>query len=150
VLNAAARLVFQARKYDHITPLLRELHWLSVRERIDFRLAVIAYRCLHGTAPAYLANELHRVSDCEPRRRLRSASTAALLIPPTRLKTIGDRAFPIAASRVWNDLPPFVTSAPSLPVFRKRLKTALFNRSSGAERQWPIISTLNTNCTLTV
>jgi hypothetical protein len=52
VLNAAARLIFGARKFDHVTPLLRDLHWLRVPERLDFRLAVLVYRCLHGTAPA--------------------------------------------------------------------------------------------------
>jgi len=50
VLNAAARLVFSARKSEHITPLLRELHWLRVPERIKFRLCVLGFRCIHGTA----------------------------------------------------------------------------------------------------
>ena len=55
VFNAAARLVFYARKSEHITPLLRELHWLKVPERIQFQSCVLAYRCLIGTAPSYLA-----------------------------------------------------------------------------------------------
>jgi len=50
VLNAATRLIFTARKTDHITPLLRDLHWLRVPERVKFKLCVLAYRCLHGTA----------------------------------------------------------------------------------------------------
>jgi len=53
VLNAAARLVFSDRRSERITPLLRELHWLRVPERVTFRLCVLVYRCLHGTAPAY-------------------------------------------------------------------------------------------------
>ena len=77
VLNATARLICGARKYDHVTPLLRELHWLRARERINFRLAVLAFRCLHGLAPPYLATELKRVAAVESRRRLRSADTAA-------------------------------------------------------------------------
>ena len=133
MLNAAARVIYAARKFDHVTPLLRELHWLRVPERMDFRLAVIAYRCLHGTAPAYLSSELRRVADCESRQRLRSAATAALIVPPTQHSTIGDRAFPVAASRVWNSLPSSVQSAMSLPTFRQLLKTALFARSYGAE-----------------
>jgi len=56
VLNAAARLVFSARKYDHITPLLRELHWLSYPERIAYRVAVLAFRCQHSLAPSYLSD----------------------------------------------------------------------------------------------
>ena len=56
VLNAAARLVYSARKSEHITPLLRKLHWLRVPERIKFRLCVLAFRCLRGTVPRYLAD----------------------------------------------------------------------------------------------
>jgi hypothetical protein len=129
VLNAAARLVYGSRKYDHVTPLLRDLHWLRVPERIAFRLAVLVYRCQHGIAPPYLADELHRVADVGPRQRLRSAATTALVVPNTAHSTIGDRSFPVAAARVWNSLPQLVTSSPSLTVFRRRLKTELFTRS---------------------
>ena len=129
VLNAAARLVLSARKYDHVTPLLRELHWLRVPERISFKLAVLVYRCLHGQAPRYLADELRPLADIPSRRRLRSASSSALAVPLTRHRTIGDRAFPVVAARTWNGLPPEVTTAPSLAVFRRRLKTELFERS---------------------
>ena len=58
VLNAAARLVYNSRKYDRITPLLRNLHWLRVPERIQFRLAVLVFRCRNQTAPEYLARDL--------------------------------------------------------------------------------------------
>jgi len=73
VINAAARVVCSARKYKHITPLLHDLHWLPVRERIEFKLAVLVFRCLHGTAPPYLANELCRV-DCGGHRRKKTAA----------------------------------------------------------------------------
>jgi len=129
VLNAAARLVCSARKYDHVTPLLRELHWLRAPERIAYRLAVLVFRCQHGLAPAYLSTELQRVSDVDSRRRLRSASTTALVVPRTKHSTIGDRAFPVAAALTWNSLPPAVTLSPSLPAFKRRLKTELFARS---------------------
>ena len=91
VLNAAVRLIYSARKSEHVTPLLLELHWLRVPQRMEFRLAVIVHRCLNGVAPRYLACELQRVSDTESRRRLRSASTASLLVPRTHHRTIGDR-----------------------------------------------------------
>jgi len=54
---------------------------------------MLIFRCLHGTAPAYLADELRRVTDSDSGRRLRSASMSALVVPPTRRMTIGDRAF---------------------------------------------------------
>ena len=129
VLNAAARLVFSARKSEHTTPLLRELHWLKVPERIQFRLCVLAYRCLNGTAPSYLAETLQKAADVDSRQRLRSAASSTLVVPPTRRATLGDRAFPVAAARAWNSLPPSVRAATSLQLFRRELKTNLFMRS---------------------
>jgi len=125
VFNAAARLLFSARKSGHITPLLGELHWLKVPERIRFRLCVPAYRCLIGTAPSYLAETLYSTADVGSRRHLRSASTSTLVIPSTRRTTLGDRAFPVTSARAWNALPSSVRSAPSLLQFRRVLKTAL-------------------------
>ena len=81
VLNAAAWLVFSARKSEHITPLLCELHWLRVPERIKFRLCVLAFRCLHGTAPPYLAETLHLTTSRNSCSRLRSAATSTLIVP---------------------------------------------------------------------
>ena len=103
VMNSTARLVFSLSKYDHIATLLRQLHWLKTAERIDFRLAVLAYKCSHGVAPSYLADELCQSADFSARRRLRSASSS-MVVRRTRLSTIGDRAFPVAAAHVWNGL----------------------------------------------
>jgi len=111
VLNAAARLVFSSWKHHHVSPLLQRLHWLKIKQRIEYKLALLVYRCLNGLAPQYLANELQPVSSLDARRRLRSATTDALVVPPTRLSTVGDRAFSVAAARVWNSLPGSVTSA---------------------------------------
>jgi hypothetical protein len=129
VLNAAARLIFAVRKSDRITPLLRDLHWLKVRERIKFRLCVLAYHSLHSTAPAYIAESLHLASSIEGRRRLRSTADMDLLVPATHCSTLGDRSFPVAAARAWNTLPSSVRLSPSLNVFRRRLKTELFLQS---------------------
>jgi len=69
------------------------------------------------------------VSDLPGRRRLRSASTDRLVVPPFKLSTIGSRTFNVAAARTLNGLPEDVTSSPTLPAFRKRLKTHLFCQS---------------------
>ena len=58
IQNAAARLIFAARRRDHINPLLQGLHWLRVADRITFRLAVLTYHCLHSSAPEYLSRQL--------------------------------------------------------------------------------------------
>jgi len=114
---------------------LGELHWLPVQQRIQFRLATLAYRCLHGTAPRYLADQLRRVADVESRRRLRSSATPALVVPSTRHKTIGDRAFSVTTARAWNSLlQTDVPSSASLALFRQRLKTKLFIDSFGANK----------------
>ena len=128
-MNAAARLIFSSSRFQHITPLLRHLHWLKASERIAFKQSVLVYKCLHGSAPAYLTDERCQVADVEARQRLRSSSSSSLIVSRTRLLTVGDRAFPVAAARVWNSLPDLVTSAPSVAVFRSRLKTHLFNIS---------------------
>ena len=124
VMNAAARLVFSASHSDHVAPLLHRLHWLRAPERIVYKPAVLAYRCLRRLAPAYLVDVLRPVTDLPGRRRLRSTSTSS-----TRLCTIGDRAFPAAASRTWNSLPPEVTSSGTLLTFKSKLKTYLFSVS---------------------
>ena len=63
------------------------------------------------------------------RQRLRSSSSSTLVVPPTRLSTAGDRAFPVAAARTWNSLSRSLTSVTSLASFRRQLKTELFVRS---------------------
>jgi len=128
-LNAAARLVFSLRKYDYVTLLLQELHWLKVEQRTEYKLAVLVYHCLHGIAPPYIASDFRRVADLGTRRRLRSSSTPALVVPPSRLSTFGDRAFPMAAARVLNSLPDFITASTSLPMFKRHLKTVLLAKS---------------------
>jgi len=121
-------MIFQLRCSDHITDALASLLWLRVLEIIQFKIAVLAYKVLHGTAPHYLG-PLVCVFDLPDRRFLRYASTDRLVVPSFKLSTIGSRTFNVAAARTWNGLPENVTSSPTLPAFRKRLKTYLFRQS---------------------
>ena len=98
-----------------------------------FRLSVPAFRCLHGTAPRYLAETLHLTTNRGSCSRMRSAATSTLIVPATRRRTLGDRAFPVAAARAWNSLPSFVRGQQSLAAFRQQLKTVLFRTSFGEE-----------------
>ena len=96
VMNSAARLVCSSSRSDHITPLLYQLQWLKAPKRVQFKLAVLTYRCIHRTAPTYLADELLQPTDLRIRTRLRSALTTSLPVRRTRLSTVGDGAFPVA------------------------------------------------------
>jgi len=75
VQNAAARLIYHMRSADHITDALVTLHWLRVPQRIDYKVAVMTYKVVHGIAPRYLG-PLALVADLPGRRTLRSASTS--------------------------------------------------------------------------
>jgi len=103
--------------------------WPSLKTLTLIILTVLVYCCINGTTPRYLASELQRVADIESRGRLRSSSTALLHVPRSLHKTIGDRAFPVPAARVWNMLQPAITSSPSLQTFKRASKSELFRRS---------------------
>ena len=92
------------------------------RSSTSDKLVVLVYKCLHGITLSYLADELQWTADLESRRHLRSASSLSLAVCRTWLSTVGDRVFPIAAAHTWNNLSQHVTSAPSMSVFRRRLK----------------------------
>ena len=125
VQNSAARLILKKRKSDHISPLLSSLHWLPVSQRIQFKFLVLVYKVVHNLAPSYLSDLL---SQYIPSRSLRSSSDPSLLtIPrPLRLKSIDSRAFSVAGPSSWNNLPPSLRQAKSLPSFKSNLKTHLF------------------------
>ena len=124
VQNNAARLVLKKSRRDHVTPLLKELHWLPIPYRIQFKLAVLAFRHFEKTLPPYLSQSL---TTYQSSRTLRSSSEKLLKIPITNLKTAGGRAFCFSASKVWNTLPPSLRNTPTMPLFKSRLKTHLFH-----------------------
>jgi hypothetical protein len=128
VQNAAARLIHNLPRFDHVTDALVSLHWLRVPERVIFKIAVLTFKVLNGSAPRYLGL-VARLADLPGRQALRSAGTNRLLVPPYEHSTIGCRAFSVAGPQIWNSLPMDITSAPSLSTFRQRLKTHLFVQS---------------------
>lgn len=123
VLNAAARLLTFTRKFDHITPVLKQLHWLPIEKRIHFKILLLAFKGLHGLAPAYISDALQLYV---PTRTLRSSSAVLLKPVDYHLKTYGYRAFAVAAPYLWNTLPIDIRSCDSLSIFKSKLKTHLF------------------------
>ena len=126
--NHAAKLIKRKKKHDHVTPLLIELHWLPVQTRIRYKIILLTFKCLNGKAPKYLADLLEAYN---PARSLRSSSQNLLKEKPGRLKSYGDRAFSVAAPRLWNSLPADLRSMSSLETFKRHLKTYLFKDAYG-------------------
>src|SRR5208282_1723098 len=77
----ATRLITRTRTFDSITPVLRDLHWLPIRRRIEFKIATLVYKCLNGLAPPYLADDCILDSAVPDRRHRRSADTRKLCVP---------------------------------------------------------------------
>ena len=128
VLNAAARVVSDTRKFDRgLTSLFHdELHWLDVPERVTYKMGVMMYRYLHGQAPRYLVDHFTTSSDIASRLHLRSANRHQLIVPRCRLNTYGRRAFSIAGLTVWNSLPDELRDpACGSDSFKQFLKTIL-------------------------
>ena len=123
IQNTAARLVTRTNRDDHITPVLKGLHWLPVQERIMFKILLLTYKTIHGSAPSYLS-EL--VSSYTPSRSLRSSSKNLLCRRKTKLLQYGGRSFFSAAPKLWNELPDSVRKCESLDVFKSALKKHLF------------------------
>ena len=124
IQNCAARLVTRTRKYERITPVLRRLHWLPVRQRTLFKVLVFTYCALNATAPNYL---MQLISHRNVSRTLRSGSSIELLfVPKSRTVTHGDRCFEVASPILWNNLPVSIRTAKCVTQFRSQLKTHLF------------------------
>jgi len=109
VQNAAALVITGTRKFDHVTPVLRDLHWLPVRQRISFKLAMMVYKYLHGLA-------------------LSTCLMSALLSHPSSAGgrsvgrfAIGWRNFVMSGPATWNRLPvELQTSSLSIDTFAKK------------------------------
>ena len=129
VQNSAARLVFEESKFCHITPLLKSLHWLPVKYRIDFKVLLLTFKAIHGLAPPYIS-ELISVKDTSGRYSLRSNSGILLNFRTCKsLTTLGDRSFYMAAPKLWNNLPLFIRNISFVNSFKKSLKTHLFQKA---------------------
>ncbi len=124
VQNTSARIITFTPKRDHITPILKELHWLPIRKRIEYKILVITWKSLNNCSPDYI-KEL--ITPYVPSRHLRSAGYNNLKIPRT-FSSYGDRAFSVAAQRLWNALPLEIRETDSITAFKSRLKTFLFNQ----------------------
>ena len=109
IQNIAARVVTRSKKSCHITPVLKDLHWLPVRYRIVYKILLIVYKAINGLSPLYISNLF---SFYTPSRNLR-LNEKLLLIEPKSKHSWGDRSFVVAAPRLWNELPLSIRTSPT-------------------------------------
>ena len=131
-MRSAARLIGRIPKFDHVSNYMLEvLHWLPIRQRIDYRIASLVWRCQLGIAPTYLRDLCWPVSVAQGSRSLRSAAKGVLSVLFARTSTMQSRAFSVVGPVVWNGLPLELRLLPrSLSdTFYNRLKTVLFGRA---------------------
>jgi len=118
-------VLIRTRGQEYITPVLRSLHWLPVRFRIDFKILLAVYKCFNGLGPSYLSDLL---LNYEPSWTLRFSGKGLLVVPKVRTKTkTGETLFRYYGPCLWNSLPENIRAAETVDVFKKRLKTYLFN-----------------------
>ena len=120
VQNTLARVVAQKPRCCHITPVLIDLHWLPVRQRIEFKMATTAFKMWHYQQPSYLAEILPRYTPS------RSSASTIISAPLRKTSMAFSKSFSSVASNIWNKLPGHLSSVPALPAFRTHLKSHLF------------------------
>ena len=107
-----------AKKSDHVSHLLEQLHWLPVHKHIDFKILTIIFKCYNDCAPSYVKELINQIT-------VDSSVSRLLTKPKTNLKS-SSKGFYFAAPDLWNGLPYVIRHAVSLKQFKSLLKTHLF------------------------
>jgi hypothetical protein len=118
VMNAAARLVTYTRRFDHISPILKQLSWMTIKNRIRYKIALLVYKGRVGKAPPYLTA---LIVNYTPSRPLRSGDQMLLQEPKIK-SAIGQKSFSYQAPKVWNSLPLHIRSQNNVAAFKRQLK----------------------------
>ena len=127
VQNHCARLVKKAPKRSSATSLLKELHWLPIKFRVSYKVAIFVFKCLNDDSfPSYLKD---LISIYTPSRTLRSSDKFLLFKPTVKLATFGEKSFYFSAPDVWNSLPYDLRSCTLFSTFKKKLKTFFFRQA---------------------
>jgi len=124
VHNAAARLITETRQCERITPVLKKLHWLPVRWRVEFKLACLAHESLAGQTPTCVASDIQLIAGTG-RPQLRSTSERMCVVPRTH-NSFDDARFSSAGPRVWNALTTYLRHNASYRHFKQSLKGHTF------------------------
>ncbi|KAJ8021194.1 hypothetical protein HOLleu_38321 [Holothuria leucospilota] len=124
IQNTAARIVSRVGKHTSVTRLCKDLHWLPIRARIEYKILILVFRAINSGTPSYLSGIVKHQSRNRP---VRSHHLHQLQTPASNTKAYGDRCFFYAAPRLWNALPPSLRCIDQLELFKHHLKTFLFS-----------------------
>ena len=123
IQNFACKIITNSKKSDHVTPLLRHLNWLAVREQLQYRDSILAFKCINGIAPQYLTSKFKKRSKIYT-RNTRNANTIQM---PLFRTAEGQRTFAYRGAKIWNNLNADVRENANLRSFKKTLKSQLLN-----------------------
>ena len=125
IQNMGCRVIFKAGKYTHVTPLFMELHWLSVVDRITYKILVLMFKCIHGLAPKYLSDLVVSAHS----RELRSSTQNKLPVSSYRTSQTHTSSFSSMGPRLWNSLPQRIRHIQVITMFKRDIKTLLFTET---------------------
>jgi hypothetical protein len=123
--NSAARLIERLRKHDRISHVRKELHWLPIHARINFKILNMTWKALNNESPQYITNLLNKSVAAYNSR----SNHQNLLKIPRCVSSFGEKAFSFIAPKIWNNLPHDIRHAGTNDIFRNKLKTHLFHNS---------------------
>ena len=127
IQNMCAHLMLSRSKKDSITECLKELHWLPIRQRIQYKILILTHKCVNKIGPKYLQDLIHLRPPV--RTGLRSSQKTNLLVRPiTKCSTFADRSFSVGAPLLWNALPDSMRQLNFL-TFKKMVKTHFFRQA---------------------
>ena len=146
VQNSAARFVFGLygkRRREPIKPYLKELHFLPVLQRIQFKIALMVFKSINNIGPDYVSSMIC-IRERSSHHVRRDNDYLLLAHPPSPRLRVAHGAFSVSAPKVWNTLPYSIRSITDITIFKKCLKTHLF--SSAFSNELEGLDNLNDKC----
>ena len=119
IQSFAAKVVLNCSKYSSSTKCLIELHWLLVKARIEFKIALIIYKCLKGNVPKYLKDLLVLNKLSGHNLRSHTPGLKVLIVPFVHNKTFAACSLSICGPKCWNHLPRNIHSISNVDDFKK-------------------------------
>ena len=128
VQNTSARVIKRTSRKDHITPVMKDLHWLPIEYRVNYKILLHTFKSLKQQSPSYMQEMIQVYSTS---RNLRSSNAPVRLVQPKTKLKFGERSFSASAPKLWNSLPSHLKNCNTVESFKKHLKTHYFNLAYG-------------------